>query len=566
MAAPAKPADIPTTLQQTIRMTAPVHKQYRKLVAAPGEAYIPRYDLLGKVANSARTSTRRSLVYMGHFTDIHMIDSQTPARVDVMAGQDANMWAGVARPQETMQINTLTQMTVAMNAAKESPVTGAAMAGAVTTGDNTDQISSKELQWYMGVLDGGTYTPNSGAAGEYQGVQKWANTFAYHPDDPSQDNYGWYGFPTIPGLLEKVVSQKVESPGLAVPWFTVFGNHDTLINGVIPADAGFHAYAIGDRKAAQWQALAGSYLRGMGTDASPFTQFTNRILTQWQRNSDMEQVTADGERKLYDQATFIAAHLGSPDKPGPVGHGFTQDNLDNVTTYWKADLSSNVRLFGLDTCNQVTGADGAVPQDQFDWLKEELGKARDEKKLAMVLSHHNSFTLENPAQPVFGGTPLVHAEEFIAMLQEFPNMVAWVNGHTHINTITAHKKPNGTGGFWEITSASCVDYPQQQQLIELVDNRDGTMSIFATTLDHASDATWKNGDFSVAGLASLSREMGANDWIANPAKMLGSPLDRNTELLLPAPFDLSGISDATLQKDQATAKARILAFDRSQPK
>ncbi|MFZ1362945.1 MAG: TIGR03767 family metallophosphoesterase [Candidatus Nanopelagicales bacterium] len=547
-------------------MTAPVHKQYRKLVAAPGEAYIPRYDLLGKVANSARTSTRRSLVYMGHFTDIHMIDSQTPARVDVMAGQDANMWAGVARPQETMQINTLTQMTVAMNAAKESPVTGAAMAGAVTTGDNTDQISSKELQWYMGVLDGGTYTPNSGAAGEYQGVQKWANTFAYHPDDPSQDNYGWYGFPTIPGLLEKVVSQKVESPGLAVPWFTVFGNHDTLINGVIPADAGFHAYAIGDRKAAQWQALAGSYLRGMGTDASPFTQFTNRILTQWQRNSDMEQVTADGERKLYDQATFIAAHLGSPDKPGPVGHGFTQDNLDNVTTYWKADLSSNVRLFGLDTCNQVTGADGAVPQDQFDWLKEELGKARDEKKLAMVLSHHNSFTLENPAQPVFGGTPLVHAEEFIAMLQEFPNMVAWVNGHTHINTITAHKKPNGTGGFWEITSASCVDYPQQQQLIELVDNRDGTMSIFATTLDHASDATWKNGDFSVAGLASLSREMGANDWIANPAKMLGSPLDRNTELLLPAPFDLSGISDATLQKDQATAKARILAFDRSQPK
>ena len=258
MAAPGRPADIPTTLQQTIRIQAtPHHKQYRKLVAAPGEAYIPRYDILGKVANPGRTASRRSLVYLGHFTDIHMIDAQTPARVDVMAGQDADLWAGVARPQETMQVNTLTQMTQAMNAAKESPVTGAAMAGAVTTGDNTDQINSKELEWYMGVLDGGTFTPNSGEAGEYQGVQKWPNAFAYHPDDPSQDNYGWYGFPTIPGLLEKAVSQQAVSPGLAVPWFTVFGNHDTLINGVIPADQAFHAYAIGDRKASKWTALAG---------------------------------------------------------------------------------------------------------------------------------------------------------------------------------------------------------------------------------------------------------------------------------------------------------------------
>ena len=92
------------------------------------------------------------------------------------------------------------------------------------------------------------------------------------------------------------------------------------------------------------------------------------------------------------------------------------------------------------------------------------------------------------------------------------------------------------------------------------------MSIFATTLDHASDVGWTEGDFSTSGLASLSRELAANDWIANPEKMLGSPLDRNVELLLPAPFDLNEISDAALQKDQATAKARILAFDGRQPK
>ena len=80
---------------------------------------------------------------------------------------------------------------------------------------------------------------------------------------------------------------------------------------------------------------------------------------------------------------------------------------------------------------------------------------------------------------------LVHAEEFIAMLQGFPAVIAWVNGHTHINTIQSHARGDGSG-FWEITAASCIDFPQQQQLIEVVANRDGTISIFATTLDHSS--------------------------------------------------------------------------------
>ena len=39
----------------------------------------------------------------------------------------------------------------------------------------------------------------------------------------------------------------------------------------------------------------------------------------------------------------------------------------------------------------------------------------------------------------------------------------------------------------------------------------------------------------------------------------GSPLDRNTELLLPAPFDLSAITDADLEAQHVTERARIAA-------
>ena len=41
----------------------------------------------------------------------------------------------------------------------------------------------------------------------------------------------------------------------------------------------------------------------------------------------------------------------------------------------------------------------------------------------------------------------------------------------------------------------------------------------------------------------------------------GSPLDRNTELLLRAPFDLERITDASLQAQRMTEQARILAHE-----
>jgi hypothetical protein len=45
---------------------------------------------------------------------------------------------------------------------------------------------------------------------------------------------------------------------------------------------------------------------------------------------------------------------------------------------------------------------------------------------------------------------------------------------------------------------------------------------------------------------------------------IGSPLDRNTELLLPAPFDLSKITEAAVEQDQAISRARLAAFDQKQ--
>ena len=73
-------------------------------------------------------------------------------------------------------------------------------------------------------------------------------------------------------------------------------------------------------------------------------------------------------------------------------------------------------------------------------------------------------------------------------------MIAWVNGHTHRNQMWAHKAAGGDGGFWEINTASHIDFPQQSRLIELVDNQDGSLSIFTTMLDHAGTVGPRSAD------------------------------------------------------------------------
>lgn len=560
LAEPTRPADVPTTLEQTLRFTAPKYRQYRHLAVGSAEPYIPRYDVLGRVANNGRDARRRSIAYLGHLSDIHIMDAQSPARLEVMVGQSESLWAGAFRPQDALTVNVGASMVQAMRAAEASPLTGAPMTAAFVTGDSADMISALELKWYIDLLDGVPVTPNSGKAGVYEGVQAWPESnFAYQPEDPANDPYGGYGFPQIPGLLQAAVSQTVESGGLASPWYAIYGNHDTTFLGTLAIDDALRRWAVGDRKAAVWQPFAANFLGGWASNLSPVNQFLHAIRGNFGAQSGIKSVTDDPARKLLEGTEFMQAHLQSPAQPGPVGHGFTQDNVDSGKTYWVADLSPYVRAFGLDTCNQVAGPDGAVPEDQFNWLRAGLEQARSENKICVILSHHNSTTLENEAVPAIGPSQrLIHAEEFVSMLNEYPNAVAWINGHTHINTIIPHAKPGG-GGFWEVTTASCIDFPQQQQLIEIVDNQDGTLSIFTTALDHSAAADWTPSDFSQNGLASLSRQLAANDWIENPPMRMGSPLDRNCELLMDAPFDLSTITDADLQKAQMAAKARLVA-------
>ena len=44
--------------------------------------YVVRLDVLGRVPAAARETNRRSLAYLGHFSDMHVMDAQSPARLE----------------------------------------------------------------------------------------------------------------------------------------------------------------------------------------------------------------------------------------------------------------------------------------------------------------------------------------------------------------------------------------------------------------------------------------------------------------------------------------------------
>jgi hypothetical protein len=113
-------------------------------------------------------------------------------------------------------------------------------------------------------------------------------------------------------------------------------------------------------------------------------------------------------------------------------------------------------------------------------------------------------------------------------------VAVWLVGHRHRNVVRAVPHPEGTGpGFWEITSSSMIDWPNQARLVEIIRGADGSIGARCTMIDH--DALDTSADDPDVRLAALHRELACNmnrviDEVIAPVNRAGTPLDRNVVL------------------------------------
>ncbi|WP_432191119.1 TIGR03767 family metallophosphoesterase [Streptomyces sp. bgisy027] len=496
---------------------------YRRLADGPGWKRVVRENLAA--AKSGRESRRTALASFVQLTDLHLIDAQHPLRLEYLRSTDVHAW----RPQEALTVPGAVALVERINALPGAPVTGSPLHFAMTTGDNTDNNCKSELEWFLTVMSGGRVTPNTGDPRQYEGVQNSGLKLYWQADDSVRDADKQLGFPHIDGYLAAAI-REMRSPGLNIPWYSTVGNHDAMPLGTYAShsDSYLTELAVGGKKLMNASAAEAKKLQdSLKQDKDPRGTVFKDFLKAHARS--MRPVTPDESRAPFTPEDYVRAHLNPAHRGhGPAGHGYSTANLDAGTQYYSFRIADDVIGISLDTTDPGGHYEGSVGTAQFRWLDRTLRENKD--SYAIVFSHHTSGSMDNlrrdPARP----ERRVSGAELLQLLGKHRNVLAWVNGHIHKNVITPH---SGTGGhtFWEISTASHVDFPQLARIIEVVDNKDGTISLFTTLIESSAPHRTSFTDLSQTGLAALYRELSLNAPGVS-TKLGGGRKDRNTELVL----------------------------------
>jgi metallophosphoesterase (TIGR03767 family) len=538
----------PDTTQQTLIAGEPIRVgtigAYRPLALGPGEPHRRRLDL---APGASPGGTRRSLLRFLQCTDVHLVDWQSPGRFEF-----AQRYFGTGpidvllpsyRPQECLQQHAVAAMLGTVSRLGPSPLTGAPLQFFLCTGDYVDNMQENELSWWLALMAGREVRPGSGDRMR-DGVATAAwNDPAYWCPEPWPDHYkeAW-GFPALPGLLEET-RKPFLSPGADLPWLAGRGNHDLLLAGTAPPSPAYRRLVTGAVKAR----LLAREVTDRERELDQFIRRPEAFLS-----GPAALITPDPRRALYEVQDWLQAHAAADGQP--EGHGFTPDNLVGGTAYYVDDRFPGIRLIMLDTVNPGGHYTGSIDAAQHRWLEARLIEAHagywgagggrivtgKSDRLVILISHHGLTTLTNDrlAPEEIGGPPRVLAAELRATLHRFPNLVLWINGHTHENRVRARPDPASPGhGFWEVTTSSQIDWPCQTRLFEVVDNGNGTLSLFTTMVDHAAPTMAGDGD-GFWRLAARHRELAANDPDAGSRSAnAGTVLDRNVELVVRSPLN-----------------------------
>ena len=512
---------------------------YRPLVPADGETHAVRADLAG---TSLRAGWQRSavpLLCMAHLSDTHIMDHQSPGRTELFdrfSDLDSPLRSAVGivgcyRAQELFTFQVADAMTRAVRRTARGPLSSAPIDFAIVTGDATDNCQVNELRAYIRLLDGQTVVPDSGDPQRYEGVAapEVDDERYWHPEHDICDlPTTRYGFPALPGVLA-AARRPFRAAGLGMPWYAVHGNHDNLLQGSLPPAGWLAGLQVGAVKYVT-PADGLDALRALARFDSAHAQ----ALAELPAGPSIA-VTPDPGRAAVTRAAHVREHFRSTGTP--AGHGYTERNVAEGTAYYGFDHGP-VRCLVLDTVNPHGGWQGSLDDTQLGWLHAELTACQEQGRPAILFSHHPLETLVNDRRPA-GTSRRILADELRGFLLGFSCVVAWFNGHTHIHAVTAVHSGAAPGGFWQVTTASHIDWPQQARVIEVL-QADGALAIACTVID--SDAPASYADLGEpAAMAALARELAANDWqlrefiTADGGAGAGTAADRNVILLVDWP-------------------------------
>jgi hypothetical protein len=131
------------------------------------------------------------------------------------------------------------------------------------------------------------------------------------------------------------------------------------------------------------------------------------------------------------------------------------------------------------------------------------------------------YTQNPPFEPwsIWNNThSYVTDQSLLGTLHNYSNLVLWIAGHVHRNTITPqpYGDPKNGVGFWEVETPSLRDFPQQFRRFQIVRTSDDNISIFVLAVDPAANPVPLPDGSPSPALTSRSYAIAAQQIFRNP--------------------------------------------------
>lgn len=463
--------------------------------SASGLEVEPRYDIMPTgYANNSPSHLKKFANFFA-FTDIHITDKEAPNQLITIQQEDPKYGAimtSIYSPVMLYSTHVLDAAVQTVNTLhKDNPFDFG-----ISLGDAINSSQYNELRWYIDVLDGKMITPSSGAhlGGASIDYQKPFKAAGLDPD---------------------------------IPWFQTLGNHDHFYIGSIPVDAdaslgiresyiSSNVWKVGnvlipnsfatfpcmfDTTASVKQA---TYYGGVLNGATPYGDIidSGAVAT----SSTQPVVAADKNRRALARTDVIAEFFKTTS--GPVGHGFNLVDKSKGSGFAcysflpKSDIPLKVIVLDNTQSEEDGSHDihghGYLDAARWAWLQKELADGQANNQLMIIAAHipigvsaigSEMEWWETATDPYATATNAVTLSGLVAKLQSTPNLLLWISGHRHFNTVKAFKAPAGGSpemGFWQVETASLRDFPQQFRTFEIYLNDDYTISIVTINVDPAA--------------------------------------------------------------------------------
>ena len=458
-----------------------------------------RADLLPAGAAPRTTGKKAKLLRFFTFTDVHITDKEAPNQL--IAFQKTEPFAvNISSIYSPVMLSTTQVLDAAIQTVnalhKSDPFDFGVMLG-----DASNNPTHIELRWYIDVFDGKRITPSSGA---HAGADNDRLPEAVQGRRARPLHSLVSGRRQSRSLLSRLVPARRRRPEPSRSTYVagaVWAIGDPLIPKMANFPVLFDVAALQGqagllpRRDRRLDAVRDDRRRGPAADPA----FA----------AGAPKVVADPARRALDKPAWIAEFFRTTTQP--VGHGF---HLARKSRFGRRDPGfacysfapkSHLPLKVIVLDDTQVSDDGShdihghgyLDAARWAWLKEELDAGQANHQLMIVAAHVPIAVAPIGSEVEWWGETngiapdkrnAVALSELIDKLRATPNLLMWIAGHRHVNTVKAFASDDPSKperGFWQVETSSLRDFPQQFRTFDLYLNNDDTISIVTLNVDPA---------------------------------------------------------------------------------